>query len=120
MSDALKDRRILIVEDSLVVSVFAVEALEELGCKIAGPAHNLAVARELAESETLDAALVDIRIRGEKSFAICDILAARGVPFVLTSGYADWPIPERWSDSLQLPKPFKVEDLELALLELLT
>lgn len=115
MTRDLEGRRILVVEDSPVVLSFAVEVLEELGCVVVGPAQNMAVARTLAEVEQCDAALVDIRIRGEKSFSICDILESRGVPFILTSGYADWPNPGRWNDSLQLPKPFKLEDLAAAL-----
>lgn len=120
MAETLHGRRILVVEDSPVVLAFAVEALEELGCTPVGPAQNMATARVLAESEQVDAALVDIRIRGEKSFSICDILAARNIPFILTSGYADWPVPDRWRDTIQVPKPFKLEDLEAALLKLLS
>lgn len=119
MSESLEGRRVLLVEDSPVVLAFAGDALQELGCVVVGPAQNLAVARGLAETEVCDAALIDIRIRGEKSFAICDILAGRGIPFILTSGYADWTIPNRWQDSLQLPKPYKLEDLEVALHQLL-
>ena len=115
----LKGRRILLVEDSPVVSNFAVSMLEDLGCQVVGPAPNMAVARELASSEPIEAAIVDIRIRGEKAFPICDILHARGIPFVLTSGYADWPTPAKWRDCTQLPKPYKLADIELALAELL-
>jgi CheY-like chemotaxis protein len=120
MSGALSGRRILLVEDSPVVSTFAQEVLEELGCITVGPAANMATARELAESEPVDAAIIDVRIRGEKSFAICEILADRGVPFVLTSGYADWTMPAKWQDILQLPKPYKTADVEVALLQLLS
>ena len=119
MSGSLVGRRILVVEDSPVVLAFIVEVLDELGCTVLGPAQNMAVARELAEHEDCDAALIDIRIRGEKSFPICDILAARGTPFILTSGYADWPVPDRWQDSLKVPKPFKLEDLQAALQQVL-
>lgn len=120
MSGSMDGLRVLLVEDSPVVSAFAVEALEELGCVVIGPAQNMAVARDLAEGELLDAALIDVRIRGEKSFSICDILARRSVPFILTSGYADWSIPDRWSDTPQIPKPFKLEDLQVALQQLVT
>ena len=65
-----------------------------------------------AEGEQIDAAIVDIHIRGEKAFAICEILQARGVPFVLTSGYANWPVPEKWEDRPRLAKPYKLADLE--------
>ena len=115
MAETLKGRKILLVEDSPVVSDFARDALEELGCETVGPAANLASARELAQEAEIDGAIVDLRIRGDKSFAICDILASRGVPFVLTSGYADWTMPEALKERPQLPKPYTVDDVEAAL-----
>lgn len=119
MPSELTGRRILLVEDSPVVAPFTKGLLEELGCEVVGPATNMAAARELAESEQLDAAIVDIRIRGEKAFPICEILGGRDIPFVLSSGYADWPTPEKWLDRPQLPKPYTIEDVEVALLQLL-
>jgi CheY-like chemotaxis protein len=119
MSGVLTGRRVLVVEDSPVVAPFTKAVLDDLGCVVAGPATNMADARSLAETEQIDAALIDIRIRGEKAFAICDILAARDVPFVLTSGYADWPVPDEWKDRPQLPKPYTPDDLERALSALL-
>jgi CheY-like chemotaxis protein len=119
MSPSVDGRRILVVEDSPVVLTYIAEVLDELGCTIVGPAQNMAIARTLAADESFDAALVDIRIRGEKSFPICDILAARNIPFILTSGYADWAVPDRWQDSIQVPKPFKLEDLQAALQQVL-
>jgi DNA-binding NtrC family response regulator len=112
----LRGKRVLVIEDSPVVAEFAAEALASLGCEVVGPARNMAVARELANSAEVDVALVDVRIRGEKSFAVCPILNRRGVPFVLTSGYADWAVPQEWAGRPQLPKPYKVKDLEVALL----
>lgn len=119
MSDQLSGRLILVVEDSPVVAPFTEDLLEELGCIVVGPAPTMADARVLAQDEDIDAAIVDIRIRGDKSFPICEILASRGIPFVLTSGYADWTIPKEWQDRPQLPKPYKLEDVELALSNLL-
>src|SRR4051812_5492679 len=86
---ALAGRRILIVEDSPVVGPFTADLLDELGCVPVGPAPNMAAARELIENETFDAALMDVHIRGERVFALCGLLAEKGIPFVLTSGYAD-------------------------------
>jgi DNA-binding NtrC family response regulator len=115
MTEALQGRKILLVEDSPVVSDFAQEALTELGCEVVGPAANMASARELAQDAEIDGAIVDLRIRGDKSFPICDILASRGVPFVLTSGYADWTMPEALKERPQLPKPYTIGDVEEAL-----
>jgi CheY-like chemotaxis protein len=112
-------RRILIVEDSPVVGPFTADLLEELGCIVVGPAPNMAAARELVEETAFDAALMDVHIRGERVFPLCDLLAERGIPFVLTTGYADWHIPEKWADRPRLQKPYRLEQVEEALAELL-
>src|SRR6476659_661686 len=90
MRGELNGRRILVIDDSPVVAPFPVDILAELGCTVVGPAPNMAVAREMVDAGEFDAALLDVHIRGERIFALCDTLAERKVPFVLTSGYADW------------------------------
>ena len=116
----LKGRRILVIEDSPVVGPFTAELLADLGCEVVGPAPNMAAARELIENgEEMDGALMDIHIRGERVFPLCDVLAGKGVPFVLTSGYADWQMPDKWQDRPRLNKPYTIEQIEKALSELL-
>jgi DNA-binding NtrC family response regulator len=112
---ALRGRRVLIVEDSPVVGPFTADILTDLGCAVIGPAPTIAVARELIEAEGLDAAVVDVHIRGERSFQLCDLLEERRVPFVLTSGYGNWQIPEKWADRPRLHKPYLLEGLRDAL-----
>lgn len=114
----LDGKRILVVEDSPVVADFAEQALEHLGCMVIGPAPTMAIARELAEHEAIDAAILDVRIRSEKAYPICEILSARGIPFVLTSGYAAWDLPLKWADRPTLAKPYTSEMLQTALVEL--
>ena len=118
--NALAGRRILVVEDSPVVAPFTVNVLEDLGCVAVGPAPNMATARELIENETFDAAIMDVHIRGERVFALCDLLDARDVPFLLTSGYADWQVPEEWADRPRLQKPYTFDQLREALGKVLT
>ncbi len=102
-----------------MVGPFTADLLEDLGCSVVGPAPNMAAARELIDEEKFDAALVDVHIRGERVFPLCEVLAARGVPFVFTSGYADWSMPDKWQDRPRLQKPYRVEDVEEALEALL-
>ena|SRR5947209_14118788 len=111
----LVGRRILVVEDSPVVGPFTAELLGELGCEVVGPAPNMAAARELAEAGGYEAALMDVHIRGERVFALCDLLESKGVPFVLTSGYADWQIPDKWRDRPRLQKPYTLDQVREAL-----
>jgi CheY-like chemotaxis protein len=108
-------RKILVVEDSPVVGPFTADLLAELGCKVIGPAPNMAAARELIEAAEFDAALMDIHIRGERVFPLCDMLEIKGVPFVFTSGYADWQMPDKWRDRPRLQKPYKLHQIEEAL-----
>lgn len=115
VSNDLTGRRILVIEDSPVVAPFTVDILRELGCEVVGPAPNMAVARELVEAGEFDAALMDIHIRGDRIFPLCEALAAKSVPFVLTSGYADWNIPEEWRDRPRLQKPYTIGQVEEAL-----
>jgi DNA-binding response OmpR family regulator len=115
----LAGKRILIVEDSPVVGPFTADLLAELGCEVVGPAPNMAAARQLIDSEKIDAALVDVHIRGERVFPLCEALAGKDVPFVLTSGYADWNMPEKWQNRPRLQKPYTLGEVEEALKALL-
>jgi CheY-like chemotaxis protein len=116
----LAGRRILIVEDSPVVGPFTADLLSELGCAVVGPAPNLAIARQLIETEKVDAALMDVHIRGERVFPLCETLTAKRVPFVFTSGYADWNMPEKWRDRPRLQKPYTLDRVEDALKRVLS
>jgi hypothetical protein len=41
------------------------------------------------------------------------------VPFVLTSGYADWTMPDKWRDRPRLQKPYTIDDVSETLAQLL-
>lgn len=119
MTDELDGRRILVVEDSPVVADDSADILHDLGCTVVGPAGNMASARQLAEEEDIDAAIVDINIRGDKSYAVLKILESRQIPFLLTSGYADWTMPEEWLERPRLIKPYTAHMLRESLVSLL-
>jgi DNA-binding NtrC family response regulator len=115
----LKGRRILLVEDSPVISDATGMMLEDMGCDLVGPAATMAPALVLAEEEKLDAAVVDINIRGGKAYNLLTVLARRNVPFLLTSGYADWSMPDEWRERPRLTKPYNEQELQRAVADLL-
>ena len=115
----LEGRRILVVEDSPVVAEACGEMLRDMGCEVVGPATNMAFALQMAEAEEIDAAVVDINIRGGKAFPVLRILHKRNIPFLLTSGYADWSMPEEWQEQPRLAKPYTPNLLRESLLKLL-
>ncbi|MGF1549321.1 MAG: response regulator [Sphingomonadaceae bacterium] len=119
MSKVLSGKRILVVEDSPAIAEVTLDMLDELGCGVVGPAGIMSTATEMAEQEEFDAALVDINIRGWKAFSVVEILQRRGIPFLLTSGYADWSMPAEFEDAPRLQKPYDTEKLGAALAPLL-
>jgi len=111
--------RILIIEDSPVIALATEEMLRAFGHVPLGPVGNMASALELAESQEMDAAIVDLNIRGTKTFSLLSILDRRDVPFLIISGYADWKMPDEWLGRARLQKPFNETQLRAKLTEIL-
>lgn len=108
----LAGRRILVVEDEAVIAMMIERCLLDLGCIVVGPVGKLTAALALAEKEDIDIAVLDVTIRGGNIYPVAKILQARGIPFVLASGYADWALPEGLQDQERLVKPFSMAELE--------
>ena len=102
----LQGRRILVVEDTLLVAELIVEHLESLGCLIVGPAARLAAAVAFARTEALDGALLDVNLAGYTSIPVADLLIERRIPFLFVTGYGEIGIPARYRDAPRLNKPF--------------
>jgi DNA-binding response OmpR family regulator len=80
-------RRVLVVEDDFLVSLTTVDFLESIGCEVVGPAARIAVAVRLAQSESVDAAVLDINIAGDMVWPVAEVLRRRGVPFIFLSAH---------------------------------
>ena len=110
-TDILAGCRVLVVEDEMVIALLVEETLQELGCIVVGPVAKLDDALRLATDEVLDVAILDVNIRGGHVYPVAEQLQARGVPFVLASGYEDWALHEAFRDRPRLTKPFTSEAL---------
>lgn len=119
MASKISRIRILIIEDSPVIALATEEMLSAFGYMPVGPFGNMAAALEFAEGGKMDAAIVDLNIRGTKTFGLFSILKRRNIPFLIMSGYADWKMPDEWADRPRLQKPFSEEQLRTKLSELL-
>ncbi len=67
----------------------------------------------------MDGALLDINLAGEKVFPAAEVLAGRGVPFLLVSGYGSDALPAHRRNWAVCPKPFRIEDVLNRLAELI-
>ncbi len=102
----LSGLRVLLAEDEFLVAMDIETMLVRCGCTVIGPASRLDAALRLAGSEAVDAAVLDVNLNGELVYPVAAVLAGRGIPFVLTTGYGEGSIPEDYAAAPRLAKPF--------------
>jgi CheY-like chemotaxis protein len=108
-------RRILVVEDEALVAMLVEDALQDAGFGLIGPARSVAQAIALLAAETPSAAVLDLNLAGESSATVADALAARGIPFVVTTGYGASGLPPGHRGVPVLPKPYDPAELTAVL-----
>ncbi len=110
----LSGRRVLIIEDEPVVAMLLEDMLSDLGLTVAGRARTLDRALQ-ADAGRCDAAVMDINLQGEKSYAAAERLAGAGVPIVFVTGYTRERPPAPLSGAPILLKPYGIHELAEAL-----
>jgi CheY-like chemotaxis protein len=105
---------ILLAEDEALIAMQVEDMLDDAGL---GPVlHYGDVARALdaASDQRFRAALLDISLAGELIWPVADVLADRGVPFILCSGNS-MDLPVRHAAAPCLTKPYGAAQLSAAL-----
>lgn len=116
----LQGRKVLVLEDELLVAMGLEDMLHDFGCEVVGPYATVGEASARADEGGFDIAVLDVNLRGEFSFRLADVLLAEGVPMVMCSGYAEIAvIPDRFAAVPRLSKPYSDEALRSALLQAL-
>jgi CheY-like chemotaxis protein len=87
--EALRGRRVLVIEDEMLVAMEFESLLQRQGCAVVGPASTVDRALALLDHDQPDAALLDLNLNGEPASAVAVALRTRGVPFVLVTGYGE-------------------------------
>lgn len=88
-SPALRDQRVLIVEDEAVVAMELTRVLTEAGAKVVGPAGTIEEALDLLADQPIDRALLDVNLGGRSITPVAEALADRRIPFVYLTGYQE-------------------------------
>lgn len=109
---AMPPKRVLVVEDELMIRMLLEDMLSELGYTVAAEAARLDEALEAAKSADFDLAILDVNLDGQPISPVVDALVARGTPFVFATGYGERGLPERYRDRPTLKKPFQMEGLQ--------
>lgn len=103
--------RLLLVEDEYATALDLERMVRDLGAETVGPVGRLDQACALAEQETIDGAILDVRLDGETSLPLADTLRAQGIPVVLATGYDVATLPERFATAPKLVKPYVDKNL---------
>ena len=103
--------RVLIVEDETLLAETLCDLLLGAGCQPVGPAADVALALSLVETSRIDAAILDVRLMDEMSYAVAYALRARGIPLMFLTASKRRHLPVDLSDEILIEKPFKAPQL---------
>ena len=117
---SLEGKKVMLLEDEAIIAFAVEDMLIDLGCIVVGPALRLDEGLKLAATSEIDAAVLDVNINSERSYPVAETLARRGVPFLFATGYDLEGIDWRGTPPEVIAKPYRREQLEMALGRLLT
>ena len=107
---ATQAKRILVVEDEVMIRMLLEDMLGELGYTVAAEAARIDEALEATRNADFDLAILDANLNGQPVSPVADALVARGTPFFFATGYGE--LPEPYRDRLTLKKPFHWDGLK--------
>src|SRR5262245_44456132 len=105
-------KRVLVVEDELMIRMLLEDMLGELGYTVAAEAGHVDEALEATKTAEFDLAILDVNLDGQPISPVVEALIARGTPFVFATGYGERGLPEPYRDRPMLKKPFQIEGLK--------
>src|SRR6266566_4880464 len=107
---ATQAKRVLVVEDEVMIRMMLEDMLGELGYTVAAEAARIDEALEATKNADFDLAILDANLDGHPVSPVADALVTRGTPFVFATGYGD--VPEPYRGRPMLTKPFQMDGLK--------
>jgi len=117
VKSGFENKRVLVLEDDPLLALDLEDLFRGLGAEVIGPVSSVEQALE-AIDQGIDAAVLDLNLRGVYSYPVIETLDKAGTPLVVCSGYAE--LPETKADLshiVLLPKPCDFNLLSSRLLE---
>jgi DNA-binding LytR/AlgR family response regulator len=90
------------------VAQVVIDLLENAGAEVIGPIGSVNEALSLIadNNQRFDGAVLDVNLRGSKSYPIADALAARSIKFVFATGYGADALDAQYRRYPRCEKPF--------------
>jgi DNA-binding response OmpR family regulator len=89
-------KRILVIEDEIMMAFLLEEMLLALGYDIAGTAANIDEATKQIAHQSFDAAILDVNLNGKNTFDLAAQLQEKNRPFLFSTGYDAASLPEKY------------------------
>ena len=117
--DKKQNIRVLLIEDEPMIGIMLEEILIDAGFEVVGIAARLKIALDMIENCKFDAAIVDANLAGESASPAAAVLASRGVPFFVLSGYSAEQLRDAFPGVVVVRKPCLPADLIRSLRKIL-
>jgi CheY-like chemotaxis protein len=111
--------RVLIVEDEPILAFTLEDYLNSAGFDVVAVEGRLPAALAAIESTALDVVILDANLAGVSAAPAAAALTARGVPFIVVSGYLPEQQLSAFSGGPRMQKPCRPDDLVRALHDLI-
>lgn len=115
-----RTRRLLVVEDEMLIAMLLENILQELGFEVAATVPSVAKAlKVLVRDDAIDAAFLDVNLAGIKSFEVAEELGRRNIPYAFVTGYGLDIIKPSLSQVPVVRKPFDETAIQAVLIQIL-
>ena len=110
---SLRNRHVLVAEDEFMVAENLCHELEDAGAIVVGPCASLeqTLAAIASENQQIDGAILDVNLAEHVVYPAADILTARGIPIIFTTGYDASNLPPRFAHIPRCEKPVSMARL---------
>lgn len=110
---------VLVVEDEYFIAADVAHCLQRWGYVVMGPVASVSQARQLIAARLPAAAVLDIQLGDELSYALASELTELGVPLLFRSGHSDCDLPPEFRRYALVSKLSEPVELQRALEALL-
>jgi DNA-binding response OmpR family regulator len=108
---SLLGKRILLVEDEMLLAMLFEDMLTDMGMTVVGPFREVSTTLNALETTgVIDIALLDVDLGSATSLSVANALVERNVPFMFATGFGSREIKGH-ADIPVLGKPFTEEQL---------
>ena len=86
---SLAGRRVLLVEDELLVAMDVEDLLADLGCEVLESASTVEQALQRIVEDSPDVVVLDLNLHGKPTLPVAEALRSAGIPFIVVTGYVE-------------------------------